>query len=89
MEQTFEQIRESALALPEEDRLRLALQLSAEISPEVGLGEPEPGYEEWFRAEVKAALADEADATSHEHVVGEVQMLLKAARETRGSKAGA
>lgn len=86
MERTVDQIRELAMALPEEQRLLLALQLSAEVSPHAGLGEPEPGYEEWFRGEVEAALTDKSAPIPHEQVVKEMAVRLRSLRQAKRSK---
>ena len=53
------------------------------------VGEPEPGYEEWFRAGVEEALADTSPGTPHEEVVKEIGDLLHAARQARNLKASA
>lgn len=52
-------------------------------------GEPEPGYEEWFRAGVEEALADTSPDTPHEVVVEEIAKLLRIAREAQRLKASA
>ena len=53
------------------------------------VGEPEPGYEEWFRAGVEEALADTSPDTPHEEVVAEIGNLLRTAREAQRLKASA
>jgi hypothetical protein len=53
------------------------------------LGEPEPGYEEWFRAGVGEALADTSEDVPHEEVVKDLANLLRDAREARRLKASA
>jgi hypothetical protein len=45
------------------------------------VGEPEPGYDEWFRAGVEEALADKSPGVPHEVVVEEIANLLRTARE--------
>ena len=52
-------------------------------------GEPEPGYEEWFRASVEEALADDSPGTPHEEVMQEVGNILRAAREAKKLKESA
>ena len=52
-------------------------------------GEPEPGYDEWFRAGVEEALADTSGDVPHEEVVKEIGNILRAAREAKGLKASA
>jgi hypothetical protein len=53
------------------------------------VGEPEPGYDEWFRAGVEEALADTSGDTPHEEVVKEIANLFREARETQKLKASA
>ena len=53
------------------------------------VGEPEPGYEEWFRAGVEEALADDSPGTPHEEVMQEVGNILRAAREAKKLKESA
>jgi len=40
------------------------------------VGEPEPGYDEWFRAGVEEALADTSPDTPHEEVMRGVHDLI-------------
>jgi hypothetical protein len=53
------------------------------------VGEPEPGYEEWFRASVEEALADDSPGTPHEEVMRDVTKILRAAREAKKLKESA
>jgi hypothetical protein len=53
------------------------------------VGEPEPGYEEWFRAGVEEALADTSGDIPHEEVVVEIANVLRTAREAQRMKASA
>jgi hypothetical protein len=53
------------------------------------VGEPEPGYDEWFRAGVEEALADTSGDIPHEEVVKEIANLLREAREAQRLKASA
>jgi hypothetical protein len=53
------------------------------------VGEPEPGYEEWFRAGVEEAMADTSGDVPHEEVVKDLANLLRAAREAHRLKASA
>ena len=53
------------------------------------VGEPEPGYDEWFRAGVEEALADTSGDTPHEEVVKEIANLFREVRETQKLKASA
>lgn len=52
-------------------------------------GEPEPGYDEWFRAGVEEALADTSGDVPHEGVVREMAELFRSAREKQKLKASA
>jgi hypothetical protein len=52
-------------------------------------GEPEPGYDEWFRAGVEASLADTSGDVSQEEVEKEMRDLLRKAREDSKLKATA
>jgi hypothetical protein len=53
------------------------------------VGEPEPGYEEWFRAGVEEALADTSGDVPHEEVVKDIANILARAREAQRLKASA
>jgi hypothetical protein len=53
------------------------------------VGEPEPGYDEWFRAGVEEALADRSADIPHEAVVEEIGNILRAAREAQKLNASA
>lgn len=53
------------------------------------VGEPEPGYEEWFRAGVEEALADTSGDVPHEEVVKDIANILRRAREAQRLKASA
>jgi hypothetical protein len=53
------------------------------------VGEPEPGYDEWFRAGVEEALADTSGDIPHEEVVKEMANLFRKAREAQRLKASA
>ncbi|MGA7339479.1 MAG: hypothetical protein WBX18_02700 [Terracidiphilus sp.] len=46
-------------------------------------GEPEPGYEEWFRAGVEEALADTSPGAPHEQAMEEFQQMIRRARQDR------
>jgi hypothetical protein len=52
-------------------------------------GEPEPGYEEWFRAGVEEALTDTSPDTPHEVVIKEMADLFRRAREEKRLKESA
>lgn len=53
------------------------------------VGEPEPGYEEWFRAGVEEALADDSGDVPHEEVVKDIANLLQRARKAQRLRASA
>ena len=53
------------------------------------VGEPEPGYDEWFRAGVEEAMADTSGDVPHEEVVKDLANLLRSAREAQRLKASA
>jgi hypothetical protein len=53
------------------------------------VGEPEPGYDEWFRAGVEEALADTSGDVPHEEVVKDIGNILRRAREAQRLKASA
>lgn len=40
-------------------------------------GEPEPGYDEWFRAKVEAAMRSTEPTIPHEEVMAEIDALLE------------
>ncbi len=86
MPRSYEEIRQIAIAHPEDQRLLLAESLWESATPETRaageaqwreeVGEPEPGYDKWFRAGVKEALADTSGDVPHEEVVQEVREFL-------------
>lgn len=51
------------------------------------VGEPEPGYDEWFRAGVEEALADTSGAIPHEDMMREIGDIFRSARERKKLKA--
>jgi hypothetical protein len=52
-------------------------------------GEPEPGYEEWFRKGVEEALTDTSPGVPHEQVEREIGSILRRAREAKRLKESA
>ena len=50
------------------------------------VGEPEPGYDEWFRAGVQEALDDPGPDIPHEEVVRSFHAAIRAARAGRALK---
>jgi hypothetical protein len=98
MSPAAQKLLEEARKLPPDERDWL---LESLLSEELGnseesfavwqkeVGEPEPGYDEWFRAGVEEALADTSPGIPHEEVVKEIGDLLRAARQARNLKANA
>lgn len=98
MSPAAQKLLEEARRLPPDERdwlLENLLAEEVETSQETfdawqkEVGEPEPGYEEWFRAGVEEALADTSPGIPHEEVVKEIGNLLHAAREARNLKESA
>lgn len=87
MRRTAAQILEDARHLPADERL--ALELTEELPAHPGLGEPEPGYDLWFRKGVEEALADRSRGVPHQQVVEDIAAVLRAAREAQKLKASA
>lgn len=52
-------------------------------------GEPEPGYEQWFRAGVEEPLKDDSPGIPHEQVMQEIAEILTSAREKQRLKESA
>jgi len=50
------------------------------------VGEPESGYDEWFRQGVEKALADTSPDIPHEQVEQEIGNILRGAREAKRLK---
>jgi hypothetical protein len=49
------------------------------------VGEPEPGYEEWFRAGVEEALADTSPDTPHEEAMQQFHNAILRARKVKAT----
>jgi len=91
MPRTAAEILEDALKLPVQERHWIAETLLAELDAmsdeefaawRKGVGEPEPGYDEWARAHIEKALADDSPGVPHEQVMREMdQMIQRAKRE--------
>ncbi len=90
-----QKILEQARQLPPDERDWLAEQLliganeEAFSALEKEYGKPEPGYEEWFRAGVEEALADDSPGTPHEEVMRDIAEILRSAREAQKLKESA
>jgi hypothetical protein len=99
MDRTAAEILEDARKLPPRDLDWLidnllgeedaASQEEAFAAQRREFGEPEPGYDEWFRAGVEEALADISGDVPHEEVVKEIGNILRAAREAKRLKTSA
>jgi hypothetical protein len=50
------------------------------------VGDPEPGYEEWFRAGVEEALADTSPDTTHEEVMRSFHAAIRRVESNRISR---
>ncbi|MGB6728660.1 MAG: hypothetical protein WBE74_22400 [Terracidiphilus sp.] len=53
------------------------------------VGEPEPGYDEWFRKGVEEALADDSPGTPHQEVMQDIARILRASRKAQRLKQSA
>jgi hypothetical protein len=49
------------------------------------VGEPEPGYEEWFRASVEEALADDSGDVPHEEAMRQLREAILNARKLKNT----
>ena len=52
-------------------------------------GEPEPGYDEWFRTGVEEALAEKSPGIPREQVMQEIAQILNSARQKQSLKQSA
>ena len=90
-----QRILDEARQLPREQRKWLAERLLIQANEEnfaalhEEVGEPEPGYDEWFRAGVEEALADKSPGIPHEQVMQEIAEILTSAREKQRLKESA
>jgi hypothetical protein len=91
MPMTAAEILEAARQLPanEKEWLVHTLQEDEFTAWQKEVGEPEPGYDEWFRAGVEEALADTSPGIPHEEVVKEMAEVLRIARNNRKLQANA
>jgi hypothetical protein len=98
MSPNADKILEEARQLTPAERDWLIENLIAEQGPmsdetfavwQKNVGEPEPGYNEWFRKGVGEALADPSPDISHEQVAKEIGGILEAARERKRLKQSA
>jgi len=49
------------------------------------VGEPEPGYEKWFRASVEEALADDSGDVPHEEAMRQLREAILNARKLKNT----
>lgn len=95
MSPNAQKLLDEARQLPRDEQDWLAEQLliqqneGAFAAQVAEYGEPEPGYDEWFRAGVEEALADQSPGIPHEQVMQEIAQILTAAREKQRLKESA
>jgi hypothetical protein len=92
MPRSYEEVRQIAYELPEDQRILLANALwdsvetaEDEAAWQKNVGEPEPGYEEWFRAGVEEALADTSEDVPHEVAMKELHEAIRRARRLKAT----
>jgi len=91
MSPNAQKILDEARQLPADERDWLAEQLLTEQNEEAfsalkkEYGEPEPGYDDWFRAGVEEALADTSGDVSHEDAMKEFHDAIQRARKLKAS----
>jgi hypothetical protein len=94
MPRTAAEILEEARQLPTSEREWLAENLLGEEGAmsdeefaawEKEAGEPEPGYDEWFRAGVEEALADTSGDVSHKEAMKEFHEAILRARKLKAT----
>jgi hypothetical protein len=92
MSPTAQKLLEEVRKLPREERDWLLENLLAEeagTSEEAyaawqkEVGEPEPGYDEWFRAGVEEALADTSEGIPHEEMMKQFREAIVRARKLK------
>ena len=98
MTRTAAQILEEARKLPAAERGWLIENLLAEEGTmsdaafaawQKEMGEPEPGYDAWFRKGVEEAVADTSPGTPHEEVMQDLRKILRSTREAQKLKESA
>jgi hypothetical protein len=91
MPRTAQQILDDARQLAPDERDWLAEQLLIGLNEEAfsalkqEYGEPEAGYEEWFREGVKEALADSAEGVPHEEAMKQLHHAVLSKRKLKRS----
>ncbi len=89
MSPDVQKILDEARQLPPEERDWLAEQLLIQQNEEAftaqatEYGEPEPGYDEWARAHIEEALADDSPGVPHEQVMREMDQMIQRAKRER------
>lgn len=89
MSPNAQRLLDEARQLPPDERDWLAEQLliqqneDAFAAQAAEYGEPEPGYDEWFRARVEEALRDKSPGIPHEQVMAEMRQWIRQAKESR------
>lgn len=84
-----QRILDEARQFPPDERDWLAEQLliqqneDAFAAQAAEYGEPEPGYDEWFRAGVEEAMADKSPDIPHKQVISEMRQWIRQAKEDR------
>jgi DNA polymerase III psi subunit len=91
MARTAQQILDDALQLVPDERDWLAEQLLIGLNKEAfsalkkEYGEPEAGYEAWFRAGVEEALADNSEGVPHEKAMKQLHHNIQSKRKLKQS----
>ncbi|MFC5863867.1 hypothetical protein ACFPT7_16280 [Acidicapsa dinghuensis] len=87
MPQTVAELLEAARQLPSEERdwLVNSLQEDEFTKWQKEAGEPEPGYDEWFRASVEEAIADTSPGIPHEEAMQRFHDAIQKARRLKNT----
>lgn len=91
MARTAQQILDDALQLDPDERDWLAEQLLIGLNEKAfsalksEYGEPERGYEEWFRSGVEEALADNSEGVPHEDAMKKLHHAIQSKRKLKQS----
>lgn len=91
MSPNAQKVLEDALQLPAKERLWIAETLLTEGAEESfaasqkRAGEPEPGYDEWFRKGVEEAMADTSSDIPHEEAMNQFHQSIRRARKLKES----
>jgi len=91
MPRTAQAILDDALKLPAKERKWVAEQLTTGVNEEAfsalmqEYGEPEPGYDEWFKVGVEEALADKSPGIPHKQAMEQFHEAIRRARKLKRS----